>query len=92
VLSTNGNAGPTSYDTVNADHYLHDLEEGFLPFLQRKGISFKETLFQQDGVWPHTANAVLDVLNKHLDDRVLSNRFPEQFRYGLALPPILCRS
>jgi hypothetical protein len=33
------------------------------------------------------ANVVLDVLNENFDDRVLSNCFPEWFRYGWSWPP-----
>jgi hypothetical protein len=36
---------------------------------------------------PHTANAVLDVLNENFDDRVLSNGFPERFGYWWSWPP-----
>jgi hypothetical protein len=30
---------------------------------------------------------VLDVFNEHIDDRVLSNRFPKRFWYVWAWPP-----
>jgi hypothetical protein len=43
--------------------------------------------FQQDGARPHTANAVLDVLNENFDGSVLSNRFPERFGCGWSWPP-----
>jgi hypothetical protein len=40
----------------------------------------------QDWAWPNTANAVLDVLNEHFEDRVLSNCFPKWFRYRWSWP------
>jgi hypothetical protein len=68
-----GIVGPFFFNNiVTADHYLHVLLE---KFLQRMGVSFEETFFQQDGAQPHTANAVLDVLNENFDSRVLYNYF-----------------
>lgn len=58
------------------------LHEECLMFHQRMGVNFRETSFQHDRAWTHTANAVLDVLNNHSDDRVLSNHFCEWFRYS----------
>jgi hypothetical protein len=37
------------------------------------GVNFRETFCQHDRAWPHTAKAVLDMLNDHSDERVLSN-------------------
>jgi hypothetical protein len=34
-----------------------------------------------------SGNAMLDVINENSDDRLLSNRFPEQFGYGWSWPP-----
>jgi hypothetical protein len=66
---------PFFYDTVTTYHYLHVLQEEFLSILQGMGVNFRKTFSQQDGAQPHPANAVLDVLNKYSDNRVLSNPF-----------------
>jgi hypothetical protein len=36
----------------------------------------EKKFFGQDGALPHTVNAVLDVLKKDFDDRLLSSRLP----------------
>jgi hypothetical protein len=74
-------------NTVITDHYLHVLQKGFLPFLLGMGVNFGEKFFQKDRAWPHTADAVLDVLNENTDQRVLSNHLPEWFGYGWPWPP-----
>jgi hypothetical protein len=45
-------------------------EEDFLPLLLSVNGQF-----ERDGTRPHTANAILDALNKHFDNRDISNRF-----------------
>jgi hypothetical protein len=80
VLSRSGIVRSILFDnTKTANNYLHVLQEQFLLFLQEMGVNFEETFFQEDGAWPQTANAVLDVLNEHYDDKALSVRFPERF-------------
>jgi hypothetical protein len=44
----------------------------FSPFLQGMGCDPNEMLFQ-DGAWSYTANTVLDILNSHFLDRIISN-------------------
>jgi hypothetical protein len=85
VLSRSGIVRPILFDTTKAvNNYLHVLQEEFLHFLQEMGVNFKETFFQEDGAWPHTVNAVLDVLNEHYDDKALSDCFLE--RSGMSGP------
>jgi hypothetical protein len=70
------------YHTVTADHYLHVHQDEFLPSL----VNFGETFFNQDGAWAYTVNVVLDVLNEHSGDSVLSTHFPEWSRCGRFWP------
>jgi hypothetical protein len=72
---------------MTADRYLMSSKKNFFRFSKEWLSVLEKHFFQWDGAQPHTANAVLDVLNENFDDRVLSNHFPEWFGYGRSWPP-----
>jgi hypothetical protein len=57
------------------------LRYAFVPHLLARGLSLQTQRFMQDGVRPHTANGVLDLLHNSLDSLVISNRFPDCSAY-----------
>lgn len=42
--------------------------------------------FMQDGARPHTARIVLEYLSEVFNERVISNRYPENFQRGFSWP------
>jgi hypothetical protein len=71
---------------VAADCHPHVLKEELLRF-SKEWVTISEQDFHNRIGIGHIANTLLDVLNEHFDDRVLSNHFPERFGYGWSWPP-----
>jgi hypothetical protein len=51
-------------------------------FFARNGMWSQRNVFQQDGARSHTANIILDDLNSHVHDRIISNRYPGRSAIG----------
>ena len=58
----------------------------FLSQLRRRRYSLHAQWFQQDGTRPHTNPEVLEFLHSKFQHRIVSNRFPQQFRCGFSWP------
>ena len=88
AVSVQGLIGPLMFeDYVNGENYAMKLDSSFLPQLRRRRCSLYARWFQQDGARPHTTPEVLEFLHSKFQNRIVSNRFPQQFQCGFSWPP-----
>jgi len=59
----------------------------FLPQLRRIRCSLCAQWFQEDGSRPHAIPEVLEFMHSKFQHRIVSSRFPQQFRCGFSWPP-----
>jgi hypothetical protein len=73
-------------DYVTGENYAMMLDS-FHPQLRRRRRSLHAQWFQQDGARPHATPEVLEFLHSKFQQRIVSNRFPQQFQCGFSWPP-----
>ncbi len=71
--------------TVTLSSYHSSLKDDVIPAYIRGHL--KSTVYQQDGVEPHTSDENLLLLWNTFKNHVISNRFPQMFNTGWNWPP-----
>jgi hypothetical protein len=63
------------------------LNENFIPNLQGLGIDMSEVWFMQDGARPHRKEQVLQLLNDHFGEKVITLESARIMGEGIDWPP-----
>ncbi len=73
ALSSSGIIGPVFiHENINSELYINVLNRNFIPALQGMGVNMSETWFMQDGARPHRTQSVLELLNEHFGEKIIS--------------------